>query len=167
MCHIHAVLNTRDCAFRIRHTAASQLSLSSIRRTLTISSTLLAFPMSVMTAPPLRAFTLALIQLGNIGSNKSKNLQHAREMIVKAAQGKHSAKNPDIIVLPVCILETIYSESCLIDPRNVSIRPMGTLIFQCTQKRSVMCQANRTTCNKVRAKPSRCCHPLQRKSGRG
>ena len=61
--------------------------------------------MSVISTPPLRAFTLALIQLGNIGANKSKNLQHAREMIVKAAQGEHPAKKPDIIVLPVCILE--------------------------------------------------------------
>ncbi|KJA27263.1 hypothetical protein HYPSUDRAFT_62944 [Hypholoma sublateritium FD-334 SS-4] len=58
--------------------------------------------MSVISTPPLRAFTLALIQLGNIGSNKLKNLQHAREMIVKAAQGKHSTKKPDIIVLPEC-----------------------------------------------------------------
>lgn len=45
----------------------------------------------------LKPFTLALIQLGNIGSNKSENLKHAREMIIKAA-----SKRPNLIVLPEC-----------------------------------------------------------------
>jgi omega-amidase len=50
---------------------------------------------------PLRAFTLALIQLGNIGSNKAENLRHAREMILRAASGQGKSKRPDLIVLPV------------------------------------------------------------------
>jgi omega-amidase len=48
----------------------------------------------------LRSFTLALIQLGRIGSNKTDNLTHARAMIIKAAE-----KKPDIIVLPVCHID--------------------------------------------------------------
>ncbi|KAF8163029.1 carbon-nitrogen hydrolase [Crassisporium funariophilum] len=51
---------------------------------------------------PLKSFTLALIQLGRIGSNKPENLKHARDIIVKAAQGLNNAKKPDIIVLPEC-----------------------------------------------------------------
>jgi len=51
---------------------------------------------------PLRAFTLALIQLGNIGSNKAENLRHAREMILRAASGQGKSKRPDLIVLPEC-----------------------------------------------------------------
>ncbi|KAF8061036.1 carbon-nitrogen hydrolase [Lyophyllum atratum] len=47
-----------------------------------------------------KPFTLALIQLGNIGAEKAANLQHAREMILKAA-ASHS-KKPDVIVLPEC-----------------------------------------------------------------
>ena len=52
-----------------------------------------------------RSFTLALIQLGRIGSNKGENLNHAREMILKAASVSEAAgKQPDIIVLPVRII---------------------------------------------------------------
>ncbi|KAF9562125.1 carbon-nitrogen hydrolase [Agrocybe pediades] len=53
-------------------------------------------------AAPLRAFTLALIQLGSIGSNKSDNLRHAQQMILRASHGQGSAKKPDLIVLPEC-----------------------------------------------------------------
>ena len=52
-------------------------------------------------APTFKPFNLALIQLGGVGSDKSANLKHAREMILKAAAGKES-KRPDVIVLPVC-----------------------------------------------------------------
>ena len=51
-------------------------------------------------APSLRSFTLALIQLGRIGSKKYENLNHARAMIIKAAE-----KKPDVIVLPVCLIQ--------------------------------------------------------------
>ncbi|KAF5386970.1 hypothetical protein D9615_001771 [Tricholomella constricta] len=51
-------------------------------------------------APVFKPFTLALIQLGNISAEKSANLQHAREMILKAAAGH--TKKPDVIVLPEC-----------------------------------------------------------------
>ncbi|KAJ7285563.1 carbon-nitrogen hydrolase [Mycena rebaudengoi] len=49
--------------------------------------------------PKFKPFTLALIQLGNVTANKSDNLRHAREMILKAAA---TAKKPALIVLPEC-----------------------------------------------------------------
>ncbi|KAJ7273443.1 carbon-nitrogen hydrolase [Mycena haematopus] len=48
-------------------------------------------------APAFKSFTLALIQLGKVTANKVQNLNHAREMILKAA-----SKKPDLIVLPEC-----------------------------------------------------------------
>ncbi|KAG5645855.1 hypothetical protein DXG03_005197 [Asterophora parasitica] len=50
-------------------------------------------------APVFKPFTLALVQLGQIGAEKTANLQHARDMILKAARGH---KKPDLIVLPEC-----------------------------------------------------------------
>jgi len=56
-----------------------------------------------MSAPPVfRPFTLALIQLGQISTIKANNLNHAREMILKAAAGIGATKKPDVIVLPEC-----------------------------------------------------------------
>jgi len=54
--------------------------------------------MSLRQHIPLKPFTLALIQLGNIGPNKADNLKHAREMILKAATVD---RKPDLVVLPV------------------------------------------------------------------
>ncbi|KAE9389739.1 carbon-nitrogen hydrolase [Gymnopus androsaceus JB14] len=54
--------------------------------------------MSKLSKPPtFKPFKLALIQLGNIGADKSANLKHAHEMVMKAASAK-----PDLIVLPEC-----------------------------------------------------------------
>ncbi|KAF8892692.1 carbon-nitrogen hydrolase [Infundibulicybe gibba] len=53
-----------------------------------------------MSIPTFRPFTLSLIQLGSIGINKSDNLKHAREMILRAARGR--SNKPDMIVLPEC-----------------------------------------------------------------
>ena len=50
-------------------------------------------------APVFKPFTLALIQLGNIGADKTANLKHARDMVLKATSGQH--KKPDLVVLPV------------------------------------------------------------------
>ncbi|KAL0947226.1 hypothetical protein HGRIS_013343 [Hohenbuehelia grisea] len=52
--------------------------------------------------PSFKPFTLALIQLGNVGPSKSENLKHAREMIIKAARGETSKPKPSLIVLPEC-----------------------------------------------------------------
>lgn len=59
--------------------------------------------MTTSTAPTFKPFNLALIQLGGVGSDKSANLRHAREMLLKAARGEGGAK-PDLIVLPVCCI---------------------------------------------------------------
>ncbi|KAF5376544.1 hypothetical protein D9757_008253 [Collybiopsis confluens] len=50
-----------------------------------------------MSIAKFKSFKLALVQLGNIGPDKSQNIAHARKMILKAALGK-----PDLIVLPEC-----------------------------------------------------------------
>ncbi|THH27621.1 hypothetical protein EUX98_g6562 [Antrodiella citrinella] len=54
------------------------------------------------TAPTFKPFTLALVQLGQIGGDKSANLKHAREMVLKAASASGHAKKPDLVVLPEC-----------------------------------------------------------------
>lgn len=54
-------------------------------------------------APTLKAFNLALIQLGGVGADKEKNLSHARETVLQAAAGEKGAKpKPDLVVLPEC-----------------------------------------------------------------
>jgi omega-amidase len=53
-------------------------------------------------APALRSFNLALIQLGRVGSDKTKNIAHAREQILKAASREDGSK-PQLIVLPVSV----------------------------------------------------------------
>ena len=53
-------------------------------------------------APALRAFNLALIQLGQIGSDKAKNIAHARDQVLKAAS-REDGQKPELIVLPVGI----------------------------------------------------------------
>ncbi|KAI0340153.1 carbon-nitrogen hydrolase [Trametopsis cervina] len=52
--------------------------------------------------PTFKPFNLALVQLGQITADKSANLKHAREMIIKAAQGAESGTKPDLVVLPEC-----------------------------------------------------------------
>jgi omega-amidase len=56
--------------------------------------------MASVTPPVFKPFTLTLIQLGSIGSDKASNLQHAREMVMKAA--KDNSDKPQIVVLPEC-----------------------------------------------------------------
>ena len=57
------------------------------------------------TVPEFKPFTIALIQLGNVTGNKEHNLQHAREMIARAAKGQ-DGKKPHLIVLPVSEQDT-------------------------------------------------------------
>jgi len=56
--------------------------------------------------PAFKPFNLALIQLGQIGSDKGANLKHARDMIRRAANGEGAGNaqggKPDLIVLPEC-----------------------------------------------------------------
>jgi omega-amidase len=52
--------------------------------------------------PIFRAFNLAIVQLGGVCADKSKNLSHAREMVLKAAATEGGTQQkPDLIVLPV------------------------------------------------------------------
>ena len=86
--------------------------------------------MSKLPKPPtFKPFKLALIQLGSIGANKTDNLKHAREMILKAASGK-----PDLIVLPVSI-PFVPSGGRLNLFRNASIHRMDMFISQYTRKK--------------------------------
>lgn len=54
--------------------------------------------MAATPPPVLKAFNLALIQLGQVGPDKSTNLSHARESVLKAAA---SNPKPNLIALPV------------------------------------------------------------------
>ncbi|KAI0262962.1 carbon-nitrogen hydrolase [Gloeopeniophorella convolvens] len=77
-----------------RSASASSLSLQRARGVATMSS-----------APTLKPFNLALIQLGQIGADKAANLKHAREMIRKAVSGEGvggAQGKPDLVVLPEC-----------------------------------------------------------------
>jgi hypothetical protein len=59
-------------------------------------------PLGLAKPPLFKPFQLALVQLGGIGKNKSDNLKHAREMLLKAARGDgNNGKKPNLIVLPV------------------------------------------------------------------
>ena len=61
-----------------------------------------AFSSMASSAPALEPFNLALIQLGQIGSDKTKNIAHAREQVLKAAYREDGPK-PQLIVLPVSV----------------------------------------------------------------
>jgi hypothetical protein len=56
------------------------------------------FSMAATPSPVFKAFNLALIQLGQVGPDKSTNLSHARESVLKAAANN---PKPDLIALPV------------------------------------------------------------------
>ncbi|THH05534.1 hypothetical protein EW146_g9875, partial [Bondarzewia mesenterica] len=73
------------------------------RRTHRISLSHLSRSLAYMSspAPTFKPFNLALIQLGQIGADKSANLAHAKEMILKAARPEASQR-PDLVVLPEC-----------------------------------------------------------------
>ncbi|KXN87732.1 Hydrolase C26A3.11 [Leucoagaricus sp. SymC.cos] len=62
----------------------------------------------------LKPFTLAFVQLGQIGANKTENLKHAREMILKAASSQGHSKKPDLVVLPE-YFNTPYGDVSLSD----------------------------------------------------
>lgn len=118
--------------------------------------------MAVLPKPPVfKRFTLALIQLGNIGVDKSTNLRHAHEMIVKAAMGKD--KKPDLIVLPVRPLSSLmYSIKPTNNHRNASTHPMVMSTSPYMQK-TLHTQESIMTSQRARARVSRCCLLLLKK----
>jgi hypothetical protein len=115
-----------------------------------------------MASPPVfKQFNLALVQLGQIGSDKAKNLSHARDMVVRAASAN---PKPDLIALPVFLYPSV-STTVLIDlsSRNASIRLMDTSIFQCMRKQSDIHQARHIMLRRVRVIVSKCFHLLQKR----
>ena len=61
-----------------------------------------AFSSMASSAPALRSFNLALVQLGQIGSDKTKNIAHARDQVLKAV-AREDGQKPQLVVLPVGI----------------------------------------------------------------
>jgi predicted amidohydrolase len=57
---------------------------------------------SISSAPALKSFRIALIQMGGITDVKEKNRSHALKLIQEAAKGGEKGKKPDVIVLPEC-----------------------------------------------------------------
>ena len=49
----------------------------------------------------LRPTRIALVQLGQIGNNKSFNLEHARQSVLRAAQGGIEGRS-NMVILPEC-----------------------------------------------------------------
>jgi hypothetical protein len=68
-------------------------------------------------------FKLALVQLGGIGAEKTKNLAHTREKILEAAKN-----GANVVVLPVSPLYKVLIEQ-LTGNRNASTRLMAQVIF--------------------------------------
>ena len=72
--------------------------------------------------PAFKPFNLALIQLGQIGSDKGANLKHARDMIRRAANGEGAGNaqggKPDLIVLPVRARFFVCSHCCQSPQQN-------------------------------------------------
>ena len=59
-------------------------------------------PPSMMPANFTSPWRLSMIQLGSIGADKTRNLVHAREMVVRAAKGeKDGEEKADLVMLPV------------------------------------------------------------------
>jgi hypothetical protein len=113
-------------------------------------------------APIFKPFNLALVQLGAIGANKSENLKHAREMILRAANGEKP--KPDVIVLPVCpIVHSLLAISVLKIFRKFLIRLTDTSIFLSMPKISATAQARSTMYQPVPARACGCYHPQLRR----
>lgn len=80
-------------------------------------------------APTLRSFGLALIQLGQVGSDKTKNIAHAREQILKAASREDGPK-PQLIVLPVSVETLLLCLDLLMQRRQECFNsPYGATHF--------------------------------------
>ena len=90
----------------------------------TIRTLIPTFPTAKMSSsvrvPPVpgaKPFRIALVQLGGVSGDKQANLMHAREMILKAANGTGGPR-PDFVVLPVSPHILIYSDRLACQPWN-------------------------------------------------
>lgn len=77
----------------------------------TISCTIRLLSSMSESAPAARAFRLALIQMGGVTADKSHNLAHARDLILKASNPQDGQK-PGVVVLPVSC-DLVYMQKCL------------------------------------------------------
>ena len=123
--------------------------------------------MSTSGVPSFVGFNLALIQLGGVGHDKSKNLEHARDMIHKAASGQDGKHpKPDLIVLPV---NPHASRSLILLPiyiirvyRNVSTPHMAMFIFQIMLRRLRSPPGSHMTQRIAKVKVSECSQTPQK-----
>jgi len=88
------------------------------------------------TAPELKPFTIALVQLGSVTGDKEHNLQHARKMIAKAAQGQQG-KKPHLIVLPECFNSPYGSKYFPKYAENIGYKPGESYDISASKSTSV------------------------------
>ncbi|KAI0781277.1 carbon-nitrogen hydrolase [Trametes elegans] len=89
-------------------------------------------------APTFKPFNLALIQLGQVGADKYANLEHAREMIKKAASGNGGAKpKPDLVVLPECFNSLYGHQHFPVYAETISYTPGQTYDVASSESQSV------------------------------
>ena len=123
-----------------------------------------AFSSMASSAPTLKSFNLALIQLGQIGSDKTKNIAHAREQVLKAAS-REDGQKPQLIVLPVSVsISAVLGRELwnllTDDGRNVLILPTAPLTSPHMRRQSGTMPENHMTLLQARATPSGCSQPL-------
>ena len=82
-------------AARVAYTCHS--NLRSTHLTFSRAASMSATPSQFM----LRPTRIALVQLGQIGNNKSFNLEHARQSVLRAAQGGIEGRS-NMVILPEC-----------------------------------------------------------------
>ena len=117
-------------------------------------------------SPVFKPFTLALVQLGNVGADKSANLKHAREMIRKAAG--RQGKKPDVIVLPVRRpLRISRFAASSTHHRNALTLPTAICISQCMRRTLAIPLESGTICRRARVRASRCSHPPRKRLAHG
>jgi len=114
--HVYAIPISPKCSSPMLALLRRSPAPHSIARTLSramSSSSNISSASPQSPAPTFKPFTLALIQLGQVGSDKAVNLAHARDMIRRAAAGEvtgpatdtgndNVSGKPDLIVLPEC-----------------------------------------------------------------
>ena len=117
-------------------------------------------------APALRSFNLALVQLGRIGSDKTKNIAHAREQVRKAASREDGPK-PQLIVLPVSRelghVRTGTLKSTDTNDRSVSTPPTAPPTSPRMRRQLGTTLRGPMIPLQARATPSRCSQPLPRR----
>jgi hypothetical protein len=112
---------------RWRGRSVSPLRFSPLILARPLASRRLASMSTIPPAPTFKPFNLALIQLGQVGADKSANLRHARDMIRRAANGEGAGivqGKPNLVVLPVSTLCAVHATSHL---KEVTCCPAGML----------------------------------------